>query len=121
MSMNLLTLTYLLLILMFSRGCDSISEVEEGIASYYADFFQGQPTASGVLYDSSAMTAAHQSLPFGTEVRVTNLMNEKSVILTINDRGPFVDDRIIDVSKSAARKLEFIRAGIIKVRIEVLQ
>lgn len=91
---------------------------QEGRASFYADRFQGRPTASGEAYDSAALTAAHLKLPFGTKVKVTNLRNQKSVIVTINDRGPHHPKRIIDLSKAAARKLDFIDSGITRVRIE---
>lgn len=91
---------------------------QEGQASFYASRFHGRATASGEPYDSTALTAAHRSLPFGTRVKVTNLRNKKSVIVTINDRGPFHRKRIIDVSKAAARKLDFVNRGLTRVRIE---
>ena len=91
---------------------------QEGRASFYADRFQGRPTASGESYDSASLTAAHRSLPFGTKVKVTNLRNQKSVVVTINDRGPHHPNRIIDLSKAAARKLGFIDRGVTRVRIE---
>lgn len=91
---------------------------QEGRASFYADRFQGRPTASGEPYDSASLTAAHRSLPFGTMVKVTNLRNDKSVVVTINDRGPHLPNRIIDLSKAAAKRLNFIERGITRVRIE---
>lgn len=91
---------------------------QEGQASFYAKRFHGRTTASGEPYDSTALTAAHRSLPFGTRVKVTNLRNNKSVIVTINDRGPHHRNRIIDVSKAAARKLDFVNRGVTRVRIE---
>ena len=114
-----------------SLGCSSTSpdpgaaevsapSVETGMASYYADKFQGRKTANGETYDQNKMTAAHRTLPFGTRVRVTNLENDRSVELRINDRGPFVEGRIIDVSYRAARELDFVKAGLVKVRVEVL-
>lgn len=93
----------------------------EGIASYYADEFHGRKTSSGEEYDMHALTAAHRSLPFNTRVRVVNLENMKSVIVRINDRGPFKDDRVIDVSLEAARQLGLIADGTARVRIEVLE
>jgi rare lipoprotein A len=96
-------------------------EVEVGFASYYASRFHGARTASGARYDEEAMTAAHRTLPFGTRVRVTNLTNGRSVVVTITDRGPFAPGRIIDVSRCAARKLEFVRAGTARVRIRILE
>jgi len=93
-----------------------------GEASYYADKFAGRETASGDVYDPSEMTAAHPSLPFGTRVRVTrtDVSAEPSVVVRINDRGPFADDRIIDLSKAAARRLDMIAAGVVPVRVTVL-
>ena len=89
-----------------------------GIASYYGREFRGRATASGMRYDDRRMTAAHPTLPFGTRVRVTNLANDRSVIVTINDRGPFRRGRIIDVSRGAARRLGFLGAGTTRVRLE---
>jgi rare lipoprotein A len=91
----------------------------EGTASYYADSLQGNPTASGEPYDKDALTAAHRSLPFGTRVKVTNLGNGKSVVVRINDRGPHVESRIIDVSGAAASKLGMISSGTAEVKLEV--
>lgn len=93
---------------------------ETGIASWYGAKFAGRKTASGERYKPSAMTAAHRTLPFGTMVKVTNLTNNKSVIVRINDRGPYIKGRIIDLSKAAAQELEFIKKGIAKVRITAL-
>ncbi|VAW28529.1 Septum-associated rare lipoprotein A [hydrothermal vent metagenome] len=93
----------------------------EGVASFYADKFVGRTTASGEKYKHSKLTAAHKTLPFGTKVKVTNLSNKKSVVVVINDRGPFVKGRIIDLSKTAAKKLAFINQGITKVRIKVVK
>jgi rare lipoprotein A len=94
--------------------------MQTGIASWYGPGFHGRPTASGEIYDQYAMTAAHQTLPHGTRLRVTNLTNERAVIVRINDRGPFVDDRIIDLSYTAARQLDMIGPGTVPVRLEVL-
>ena len=92
---------------------------EKGIASFYADYFQGRQTASGDYYSHNKFTAAHRKLPFGTWVKVTNLDNNRSVIVRINDRGPFIDGRIIDLSKSAAKQIGDLRQGLFKVRIKV--
>lgn len=94
--------------------------VEVGIASWYGRAFQGRPTASGEIYDMDGLTAAHKKLPLGTKVRVTNLKNGRSVTLKINDRGPYIPGRLLDVSKAAARKLGFLGAGLTEVRIEIL-
>ncbi|NDV25430.1 septal ring lytic transglycosylase RlpA family protein [Desulfovibrio sp. JC010] len=91
---------------------------EQGMASWYGEKFQGKLTASGEPYDMEKMTAAHNYLPLGVKVNVTNLGNKKKVAVIINDRGPFVPDRIIDLSRAAARKLGFIDAGKAKVLIE---
>lgn len=96
------------------------AQVQTGKASYYADRFEGKPTASGEKYRHNKLTAAHKTLPFGTRVRVTNLANNNSVEVVINDRGPYVEDRIIDVSKSAAEKLGFIVQGLADVKVEVI-
>lgn len=92
---------------------------QSGKASFYADKFENRLTASGEKYKHSKLTAAHKSLPFGTMVRVTNQDNKKSVVVKINDRGPFVRGRIIDLSKSAAEKLGFVNMGLADVKIEV--
>jgi rare lipoprotein A len=91
---------------------------EYGYASYYGDKFEGRRTAGGEDFHQSLLTAAHKQLPFGTIVRVTNLSNHKSVIVRVNDRGPFVRGRIIDLSKSAAKNIDMINAGVVKVKIE---
>ena len=90
---------------------------EVGIASYYADRFHGRQTASGERYDRNAFTAAHRRLPFGTHVRVVNLDNGKTVEVRINDRGPFVAGRVIDVSYAAAQKLGMLQRGVVRVRV----
>jgi len=91
--------------------------VEEGIASWYGPGFHGKRTANGEIYDMHAMTAAHKILPLGTIVRVTNKNNGRSLVLRINDRGPFVDDRVIDLSRAAAEKLDILAKGTAPVRI----
>jgi rare lipoprotein A len=96
-------------------------EMQVGFASYYASRFQGARTASGERYDENALTAAHRSLPFGTRVEVTNLGNGRSVVVTITDRGPFAPGRILDVSRRAARTLDFVRDGTARVRVRVLE
>jgi len=94
--------------------------IEEGEASYYADSLDGNKTASGEPYDHNAMTAAHRTLPFGTKVKVTYLKTGKTVEVTINDRGPYADDRIIDVSGAAARALGMVDDGHGKVTVAVV-
>jgi rare lipoprotein A len=92
-----------------------------GTASWYGDYFQGKQTASGEPYDMRDFTAAHRTLPLGSYVRVTNLRNGKAVVVRINDRGPVVDGRIIDVSYNAARALGFKERGLQKVRLDLYQ
>jgi len=94
--------------------------VQEGEASYYAHRYHGRTTANGEIYDENKMTAAHKTLPFGTTVRVTNLANGKKVVVRINDRGPFIKGRIIDLSYKAAGELDYISRGVVKVRVEIL-
>ncbi|GAA4390644.1 septal ring lytic transglycosylase RlpA family protein [Hymenobacter koreensis] len=94
---------------------------ESGKASFYADKFNGRKTASGVPYRPGKMTAAHKTLPFGTVVRVTNPRNNRSVKVTVNDRGPHVPGRIIDLSKKAARKIDIIDNGVAPVTLRVIK
>lgn len=89
-------------------------------ASFYSAEFHGKKTASGELFNKNALTAAHRSLPFGTRVRVTNPDNGKSTIVRINDRGPYIKGREIDLSLKAAQELDMLRDGVCEVRIEVL-
>ena len=96
------------------------SLVETGIASWYGPGFAGRPTASGEIFDPQAMTAAHPALPLGAEVVVVNLENGREARLRINDRGPFVGERVIDVSKAAAKALGFYLTGLAEVRVELL-
>ncbi len=91
--------------------CSLMAQVQTGKASFYADKFEGVSTASGEKYKHNKLTGAHKTLPFGTKVRVTNLENNQSVEVIINDRGPYVEDRIIDLSKAAAEQLGFINKG----------
>jgi peptidoglycan lytic transglycosylase len=107
-----------------SRSKPAVSKVrpyQVGTASWYGVQFQGKPTASGEPFDMRDFTAAHPSLPLGTFVKVTNLKNGKAVVVRINDRGPVVDGRIIDVSYNAARALGFNERGVQKVRVDLYQ
>ena len=94
--------------------------VEEGVASWYGIPFNGRRTSSGEIYDMRALTAAHRTLPLGAVVRVTNLINGKQIEIRINDRGPFVANRIIDLSRAAAEAIDMVGAGTAQVRLEVL-
>ena len=109
-----------LLFILWSCSDGIISEYE-GMASFYADKFQNQRTASGELYDSSKYTAAHRELPFGQQLRVIRKDNGKSVVVTVNDRGPFNENRIVDLSKAAAKDLGMLRDGILEVIVQVLE
>lgn len=93
---------------------------EEGNASWYGVPFHGRHASNGEIYDMYKLTAAHRTLPFETMVRVTNLNNRKSTVVRITDRGPFVDNRIIDLSLAAAREVDSVGAGVVPVRVEVL-
>ena len=97
--------------------------VQYGKASFYGygDGFHGRKTASGEIFDRNALTAAHPSLPFHTMCRVTNLANNKNVMVRINDRGPFKGGRIIDLSYAAAKRIDAVRAGIVDVKVEVVK
>ncbi len=94
---------------------------EFGIASYYSDLFQGKPTASGELYNKGKLTAAHKTLPFGTLVKVTRLDNNASVQVTVNDRGPFISGRIIELSREAATRIDLIQDGATRVKVEIVK
>lgn len=110
-------------------GCATIASLDRpdwgadgrvGAASWYGPRHHGRRTASGQIFDMHALVAAHRTLPFGSRVRVTNLENGRSVVLRIVDRGPFVEDRLIDVSYAAAKTLGMVDRGVVRVRLEVL-
>lgn len=103
-----------------SLGISGKAFAERGQASFYHDKFQGRTTACGQSFDQSRLTAAHRRLPCGTRVRVTRRDTNHSVEVTINDRGPFVRGRVIDLSKSAARQLEMVRRGVVPVQVTIL-
>ena len=93
----------------------------KGISSYYGKAFHGKLTANGEVYDMYGLTAAHKTFPLNTICRVTNLKNDKSLIIRINDRGPYIDGRILDCSYGAAKKLDFLDDGITEVKIEIIE
>ena len=95
-------------------------EHQSGIASWYGQEFQGNRTASGEVFDLNGLTAAHPTLPFGTTIRVTNLRNHRSILLRVNDRGPHLGKRLLDVSWRAAHRLGFVHSGTTRVRVEVV-
>jgi len=96
----------------------AVSGTETGLASFYSEMYNGKKTANGEIYNSSELTAAHKKLPFGTRVKVTNLSNGKTVKVRVNDRGPFVAGRIIDLTRKAAKKIDMINDGVVKVKIK---
>lgn len=125
--MNLCRLNYvfsfiffLLLTLNFPAYSSGTGKTQTGTASWYGTKYHGRKSSNGEVYNKNKMTAAHPSLPFGTQVKVTNLANNQSVVLRITDRGPFSRSRIIDVSEAAARQLDMIRSGTAKVSMEIL-
>jgi rare lipoprotein A len=93
---------------------------QQGRVSWYGPGFHGRQTANGEIYDSNELTMAHRSLAFGSEVRVTNLQNGRSVVVRVNDRGPYVGGRIADLSHAAADRLDFVSDGVAPARIELL-
>lgn len=116
--------TYILIILLCLQISENFAQgqkfTQTGVASYYAGRFHGRKTSSGEIYDSKKLTAAHRTLKFGTMVKVTNLKNNLSVIVKVNDRGPFAHNRIIDVSQAAAQEIGMLKTGTAQVRIEVV-
>ena len=103
------------------NSTEKSKKILKGISSYYGEDFHGKLTANGEVYDMYGLTAAHKTLPLNTIVRVTNMENEKSLILRINDRGPYVKGRMLDCSYGAALKLGFIGNGTTKVKVEVIE
>ena len=100
---------------------EAYEPIGEGVASYYGHELAGNRTASGERFNPQALTAAHRSLPMGTRIRVTNQANGRSVVVRINDRGPFARGRIIDVSLAAAREIAMVRSGTARVRLEIVR
>jgi len=100
---------------------DTVSEwVQQGAVSWYGPGFHGRRTANGEIFNTHELTMAHRSLEFGSHVRVTNLENGRSVVVRVNDRGPYVRGRVADLSHAAARELGFVDDGVVKARIELL-
>ncbi len=107
-------------LLLMSSAAAADSSLKVGEASYYHDKFHGRPTASGEPYNREELTAAHRTLPFGTLLKVTRLDTNQSVLVRINDRGPFKPNRIIDLSRKAAEEIDLVHKGIAHVEIEIL-
>lgn len=101
-------------------GCSARRPVETGLASWYGPGFRGKPTASGERFVPRKHTAAHRTLPFGTVIRVVRVDTGKSVRVVVNDRGPFVDGRIVDLSKGAARRIDLLDDGVVPVEVRVV-
>jgi len=120
---TLITITLLVTLCSYTSEYNSNDDsfTEEGIASYYSDYYQGRLTANGEIFEQQKLTAAHKTLPFGTQVSVLNVSNNKSVQVVINDRGPFIEGRIIDLSYLAAEELDMIEKGIVEVKIESIK
>lgn len=116
---------YLFLLLLLYAGCASpISRsvgTQQGLASYYSTEFHGRKTSSGEVFDKNALTAAHRTFPFGTILLVTNQKNGKQVEVKVNDRGPVKPERIIDLSYGAAKEIDMVRDGLVRVRVEVVE
>ena len=126
---HLVPITIFAQILSFIFGCTTVhyntdpalvGYTEQGVASFYSLKYQFRRTSSGERFNQLALTAAHRTLPFGTKVRVTNLKTNRSVVVKINDRGPFVDGRIIDLTRYAFSKIGDTKQGLLKVKIEVI-
>jgi rare lipoprotein A len=121
---RLLPITAFFIILLLS-GCATVrpgrAYTETGLATWYGYAYANRPTSSGERFDPHQLTAAHRTLPFNTYVKVTNLENGESVIVRINDRGPFVKNRIIDLSNEAAKRIHMIGRGFVKVRLDVVK
>jgi rare lipoprotein A len=97
-----------------------LTKIKSGLASWYGELWQGRRTASGRIFDMNEMTAAHKTLPFGSRVKVTDLRNHRSVVVTITDRGAFYPGRVIDLSLGAAKQLRMVNSGVDPVRLELL-
>ena len=126
--MNLTLISATLAVLMLLVGVDALAgsrqeqsgSSQAGMASYYHDRFHGRRTASGSRYDKRAFSAAHKTLPIGTQVRVTDARSGKSVVVRINDRGPYARGRVIDLSRAAAREIGLTHKGVARVKLEIL-
>lgn len=130
-SLRLVSVLFLAALALVAAGCasthvpptdhDTTGWTQTGLASWYGEALQGNRTASGEPFDYHKLTAAHRNLPFGTYVEVERLDNRRRVVVRINDRGPFVRGRVIDLSKAAAQQLDMVRAGVAKVRLRVIR
>ena len=113
-------LSILFIVVLLSAAEAVSSQVEDGLASWYGGKFHGRLTANGEVFDTNELTAAHKTLPFGTLVKVTHVPDGRSVVVRINDRGPFVEGRIIDLSRAAADAIGLTARGVAPVRVEIV-
>lgn len=104
----------------YTSGGSASGHRESGMASYYGNEFSGRKTTNGERFDQAKLTAAHRTLPFGTHVKVTNTQNGRSVVVRVNDRGPFAKGRVIDLSSSAFKSIAYLGAGVIPVNIQAI-
>lgn len=118
--MNHIYLFCILLVANLSVSFSSTESANCGVATYYADLFQGKRTASGELYDKNKLTAAHRTLPIGTKIKITRVDNHKSVVVRVNDRGPHSRNKMLDVSKAAAEKIGLTKVGKATVKLEII-
>jgi rare lipoprotein A len=118
--------TALILVFLGLGGCAAgpalrVLGTQEGIASYYSDEFNGRRTSSGEVFNNGELTAAHRTFPFGTRIKVINLSDRSEVVVRVNDRGPVKPERVVDLTRRAADEIGLVRAGLARVRIEVLE
>ena len=119
--MRLLFVIFFILTGLFLNGQIDSAKTQTGTASYYAKKFEGRKCSCGERFRHDSLTAAHKTLPFGTRVKVTNLKNDSSIIVRINDRLPKSSKRVIDLTKRGAKQLNFVKSGLTKVRLEILK
>ena len=113
-------MTFLLPIGSDTQARDNLRQTQQGIASYYHDSLHGLKTASGQRYNKNRLSAAHKTLPLGTQIKVTDTRTGRSIIVKVNDRGPFVKGRVLDLSREAAKELGIIKKGVAKVELKVV-
>lgn len=119
--MSITIKTFFCILLALGQHACATTGSASGNASWYGGKYHGRKTASGEIFNKNGLTAAHPSLPFGTRVKVTNVANGRSVIVRINDRGPFISGRDIDLSYAAAKKIDMVQSGVAEVKVEILK
>lgn len=110
----------MILLLCMIAACPSMAQKYDGLASFYGPQFHGRKAANGTVYNMHEYTCAHRALPFGTKLKVTNLKNNKCVVVTVTDRGPYAKRRVVDLSMAAANDLDMLRSGVVPVSVEVV-